>query len=46
MFENRELSRIFGPKREAVRGGCRRIMRNFTTCTRHQILLGSSNKGG
>jgi len=35
--ENRVLRRMFGPKREEVAGGCK--MRNFITCTRHQILL-------
>jgi hypothetical protein len=36
---NRVLRRIFGPKREEVAGGWR-IMRNFKTCTFHQMLLG------
>jgi hypothetical protein len=35
VFENRVLRRIFGPKREAGKD-C--IMRNFITCTIHQIL--------
>jgi hypothetical protein len=44
LFENRVLRRIFGPKREEVVGGWRRledyIIRSFITCTLHHILLG------
>jgi hypothetical protein len=36
--ENRVLRGIFGPKGEEVVGGC--IMRNFITCTLHEILIG------
>jgi hypothetical protein len=40
-FENRVLRRVFGPKREEVAGGWRRLMmRSFITCTLHQTLLG------
>jgi hypothetical protein len=41
IFEDRVLGRIFGPKREEVTGGWRNsIMRSFTICTAHKILLG------
>jgi hypothetical protein len=39
LFENRVLRRIFGPKREEVAGGCRRLhneelqnLESFTKC--------------
>jgi len=45
VFEIRVLRRIFGPKREEVAEDWRRlIMRNFITCTLHQILLGDQMK--
>jgi hypothetical protein len=35
-FENRVLGRIFGPKREKVVGGWRKLHnRNFVTCMLH-----------
>jgi hypothetical protein len=41
MSENKVLRRIFGPKREEMTGGCRRLhneeLHNYTL---HQILLG------
>jgi hypothetical protein len=40
--ENRVLRRIFGPKREEVAGGWRRLHNEEL----HQILLGGSNQGG
>ena len=41
MFENRELRRIFGLKRDEVKvSGENYIMRIVTICTPHQILLG------
>ena len=41
VFENRVLSRIFGPKRDEVTGGGENyIMRNLVTCTPHKILFG------
>jgi hypothetical protein len=36
VFENRELRRIFGPKRDEAIAEWRKLM----TCTHHQILLG------
>jgi len=39
--ENRQLSRIFGPKRENVAGGWRRPHNEAL----HEILLGRSNQG-
>jgi hypothetical protein len=39
--ENRVLRRIFGPKREEVAGGWRKLhIEDFITCTLHQMLLG------
>jgi hypothetical protein len=43
VFENRELRRIFGPKREAVEN-C--TMNSFITCTLHGIILGQSSQVG
>jgi hypothetical protein len=41
VFENRALWRIFGRKRDEVRGGGENyIMRSFMICTAHPILLG------
>jgi len=41
IFENRVLRRIFGLKRDEVRGsGGNYIMRSLMICTAHQILLG------
>jgi hypothetical protein len=34
------LSKIFGPKKKEVTVGGENWMRNFITCTLHQILLG------
>jgi hypothetical protein len=40
MFENRVLRRIFGPKRDEVRGsGENYITRSLMICTTHQILF-------
>jgi hypothetical protein len=40
-FENRVLRRIFGPKRDEVKGsGENYIMRSFMSCTHHPILCG------
>jgi hypothetical protein len=41
VFENRVLRKIFGPKREEIRGnGEDYTTRNFMTCTPHQIAFG------
>jgi hypothetical protein len=41
VFENRAMRRIFGSKREEIRGaGEDCIMRSFMFCTYHQILFG------
>jgi hypothetical protein len=41
MFENKVLMRIFGPKRDEVRGsGENCIMRSLMVCTVHPILCG------
>jgi hypothetical protein len=41
VFENRVLRRIFGPKREEVTGGWRRLYNEeLHNCTFHQMLLG------
>jgi hypothetical protein len=41
VFENRLLRRIFGPKRDKVTGGWRKLYNeSFITFTLHQILLG------
>jgi hypothetical protein len=40
MFENRVLRRIFGPKKDGVTGGWRKlscITRNFISFTLHQV---------
>jgi hypothetical protein len=40
VFENRMLRRMFGPKREEVTGGWKKIhMSRFIICTVHKILL-------
>jgi hypothetical protein len=43
VFENRVLRRTFGPKRDEVKRGWRKldneIMRNFMICTTHPILF-------
>jgi hypothetical protein len=39
VFENRMLRGIYGPKRKQQEAGEDCIMRNFTTCIVHQILL-------
>jgi hypothetical protein len=45
VFENRELRRIFGPKRDEVTGnGENYIMSSLMICIPHQILFGSSNR--
>jgi hypothetical protein len=44
MFQNRELTRIFGPKREKItRGGEDCTIKSFITCRLHIILLVRSN---
>ena len=41
VFENRELRRTFGPKRDEVKGsGENYIIRSLMTCTAHPILFG------
>jgi hypothetical protein len=41
MLENRALRRIFGPKREEMARGWRRLHNEgFTTCMPHQVLVG------
>jgi hypothetical protein len=46
VFENRELRRLFGPKRGEVTGGWRNcIVRSCMVCTLHQILLERSHQG-
>jgi hypothetical protein len=41
VFENRMLRRIFGPKRDEVKGnGENFIMRSFIICATHSILCG------
>jgi hypothetical protein len=42
VFENRVLSRIFGPKRDEG-GSC--SISSFIICIHPQILLGTSNQG-
>jgi hypothetical protein len=46
VFEKRVLRRIFGPKRDDVRGEWKKLhneeLHNFTY---HQVLLGRSNQG-
>jgi hypothetical protein len=45
IFENRVLRRIFGLKRDEVRGsGENYIMRSLMFCTAHPILFGRSNR--
>jgi hypothetical protein len=40
VFENRALRRIFGPKRDEVTGGWRKLHNEeFITCTPHQKQL-------
>jgi hypothetical protein len=40
MFENRVLRRIFGPKRNEVRGdGGNSILRNLMICTANPLLV-------
>jgi hypothetical protein len=39
VFENRVLRRIFGPKREEVRGGRTNIMKSSLICTLQQIKV-------
>jgi hypothetical protein len=46
VFENRVLRRIFGPKRDEVRGnGGSCTLRNFIICTHPQISLDKSSQG-
>jgi hypothetical protein len=46
VFENKVLRRIFGCKRNEVKGEWRScIMGSFMICTDHQISLGRSNQG-
>jgi hypothetical protein len=41
VFENRVLRRIFGPEREEVTGGWRKLhMRSCIICVIYKILLG------
>jgi len=41
VYENRVLRRIFGPKRDEVRGNRENyIMRSLMICTAHPILFG------
>ena len=41
VFENKVLRRIFGPKRDKVKGiGENHIMRSLMICTPHPILFG------
>jgi len=41
VFENRVLRRIFGPKRDKVKGEWKNyIMRSLMTCTPHPLLFG------
>jgi hypothetical protein len=45
--ENRALRKIFGPKREEVPGGWRRLrMRSFVACTLHQHQIKEDGMGG
>jgi hypothetical protein len=44
--ENRVLRRIFGPKRDEVTGGWKKLHNEeLHICTHLQILLGTSNQG-
>jgi hypothetical protein len=44
--ENRVLRRIFGPKRDEVTGGWKKLHNEeLHICTHLQILLGRSNQG-
>jgi hypothetical protein len=45
VFENRVLSRIFGPKRDEVTGGIGEnyTIRNLMICTAHPLLFGWQN---
>jgi hypothetical protein len=45
-LESRQIRRIFGPKREEVAGGCRRLHNEEINKLFHHILLGSLTKGG
>jgi hypothetical protein len=41
VYENRELRRIFGTKRDKVTAECRKLQnRGLMICTPHPILLG------
>jgi hypothetical protein len=41
MFDQRELRKIFGPKRKKVKGNWRKyIVRSFTICTPLEMLFG------
>jgi hypothetical protein len=41
VFENRVLRRIFGPKRDEVTGGWRKVqMRSYVVCMLRPVLLG------
>jgi hypothetical protein len=45
VFENRVLGRIFGPKRDEVTGGWRKLHNEeFYNCIHLQILLGCSHQ--
>jgi hypothetical protein len=39
VFENRVLRSVFGPKRDEVTGGWRKLMRSGMVCTLHPVLL-------
>jgi hypothetical protein len=40
VFENRELKRIFGSKRDEVTGEWRKLLWSLMICTAHPILFG------
>ena len=47
MFENRVLKKVFGPKREALKGQWIKLNREeVMLCTAHQKFLGRSNQEG
>jgi hypothetical protein len=47
VFENRVSRRVCGPRREEMAEGWRRLkMKDFITCTLHQISLGLSGQEG
>jgi len=46
VFENRVLSKIFGPKRDKINGECKKnyIKGHLMIYTPHQILFGCPNR--